>query len=325
MYLSLASYRDPMLQSTIDSAFSTAAHPENLEVGCFISIIESDPKTPSHLVSNTHDGRVHSETEEAGSIFSVTRARNKSIAWLSDKHDYVLQVDSHSRFLPNWDVELVEAYEKLKVTNAIFSSYIPSWFPNPDGTETYREFDSSYLSYGDYNNEGSKHAFFDTYELVPRLPSVHNVDNVSMKSWHTAGMFLFGPSNYFIDLPQPEWIVFWGEELYNSVRAFTYGWDVYVPNVMPIRQMYPQDITSETNLKLFGDASGPPKNWKDFGELWFQAERASTDRIIDALVDRTTGPDHLGTVRSLDELYDILGYNLGELFDGWRREYKALH
>lgn len=324
MYISLAAYRDHMLQSTIDSAFENAAEPEKLEVGCFISIIDSDPDLQKQLISNDYFGQVKWETEPAGTVFSVTRARNKSIQWLTDKHDYVLQVDSHSRFLPGWDTELRKAYEELLVENAVFSGYIPSWFPNEDGTETYREFNNDWLGYGDYNNEGSKHAFFDTYEIVPRLPSMPNPNKTSLKTWHTAGMFLFGPAEYFLELPQPEWIVFWGEELYNSLRTFTHGWDVYSPNVMPIRQMYPQDISSATSQKLFGTPDGPHKNWKDFGEEWFQQERASTDRIIDAILDRTTGPEHLGTERSLDDLYELIGYDIGALYDGWRREYKAL-
>lgn len=325
MYLSLAAYRDPMLQSTIDSAFANADHPEKLTVGCFISIISSQPGVEKHLISNDYGGSVKFEVEEAGEIFSVTRARNKSIQWLTAEHEYLLQVDSHSRFLPGWDTKLIESYERLNKPKTLFSTYIPSWFPTAEGEE-YRDWTSNstviFTSYGE--NTRARTAFFETYEMVPdqnSVPNDYSIDSF-FRGWHVAGMFQFGPAQYYLDFPQPEWICFWGEELYNSCIAFTNGWDVYVPDVMPLRQMYPQDITTEMSIKYFGSSAGPHKNWKDFGEKWFAVERNSTDLIIDALLNKTTGPGYLGTERPLEDLYAFIGYDVGNLYKKWREEYR---
>lgn len=44
IYVSIASYRDPYLQSTIDSLFLEADNPENITVGCFIHALENEIK-----------------------------------------------------------------------------------------------------------------------------------------------------------------------------------------------------------------------------------------------------------------------------------------
>jgi hypothetical protein len=323
MYLSIASYRDPMLQSTIDSAFKNASNPENLFVGCFISIISSEPNFKNHLVSNNYNNKVFYEVEEAGTIFSVTRARNKSNQWLKKDHDYVIQVDSHTRFLPGWDSKLIDSYNRLNKQNVLFSTYLPSWFPNLDGTETYRDWKSNeFPMFASY--EKGKHELFDTYEIVPTMLAKHNPSKKHFKGWHMAGMFQFGPVDYYLSNPQPEWIVFWGEELYNSLRAFTLGWDVYIPDVMPLRQMYPQDVSKDVGEKIWGEECSPHKNWKDFPDWKKKAEEA-TDKIIDAIIFETIGPEHLGTKRKLKELYDLLGYDVGKMYEGWRNEYRKIH
>lgn len=308
-----------MLQLTIDSAFANADHPEDLTVGCFISVISSKPDVDKHLVSNDYGGAVKFEVEEAGKIFSVTRARNKSNQWLTSEHEYLIQVDSHSRFLPGWDTQLIDSYRRLNKPKALFSTYVPSWYPTPDG-EHIAPWHKLPLfpSYDEHTR--ARAAFFETYEIVPDQV-VSNSAEPFFRTWHVAGMFQFGPAQYYIDHPQPEWVVFWGEELYNSCIAFTNGWDIYSPDVMPIRQMYPQDISKEMNLKHFGNEIGPNKNWRDFPYTWRTAARHSTDLIIDALLQKRVGPGYLGTERSLDELYQFIGYNVGELYNKHRGDY----
>lgn len=322
MYLSIASYRDPMLQSTIDSAFKNADNPEKLKVGCFISAYLKDEK---HLILNDYDKKVSFEVEEPGKIFSITRARNKSIQWLKEQYEYVIQVDSHTRFLKSWDTQLINCYEDLESDKAILSGYIPGWIPKENGNEFYHKFNGiEWFPFLTYNIGKSKNCFFDTYEIVPDQFLRHNPGKKTIMNWHMAGMFIFSTYEYFSTILQPEWICFWGEELYNSLVAFTNGWDVYYPEIMPLRQMYPQDLSKEENIKYFDNPIGPNKNWRDFPS-WTIEEKASTDRIIDAILQRKTGLGYLGTSRDLDKLYELLGYDIGKLLESWRNEYKQIH
>jgi hypothetical protein len=315
VYLSIASYRDPLLQSTIDSAFSNARFPEDLEVGCFIQIKEDDPDSVQHQITDTHQNRVHYEVAAAGKIFSVTYCRNRANTWLKPSHKYVLQVDSHTRFEKDWDQKLIEEQKNLSSKKVLLSSYLLGWVPLEGGIEFSQPHTPEHYSIATYNNKDAKNFFFDSYELVPNLKGGSRSSRSAVKSWYTCGHFLFGPADYFLQVQQPDWILFWGEELYHSLVAFTHGWDVYAPYSMPLRHMFPQDVP---HLEL-------NKIWKDFPDEWHGRRIDSTDKVIDAIIDKITGPDYLGTDRSLDELYGYLGYDLGELFESWRNEYRALH
>jgi hypothetical protein len=228
--------------------------------------------------------------------------------------------------MPGWDTQLIESYKRLNHSKALFSTYVPSWFPTTKG-EVYLDWPGTHVLVSTYKEEESdaKKFLFGTYEIVPSHLHIENLSKTFYRTWHMAGMFQFGPAEYYLNNPQPEWICFWGEELYNSCVAFTKGWDVYVPDVMPIRQMYPQDISVEANIKYFGNPEGPHKNWRDFSGTWHKAKEVSTDLIIDALIEKKTGPGYLGTQRSIEELYNFIGYDIAELYRKWRDEYRQVH
>jgi len=313
VYLSIASYRDPLLQSTIDSAYATAKHPEKLEVGCFIQVLPSDLSVVNQIVSNDYNGRVKSEVILSGDVFSVTECRNRANKWLSKKHQYLLQIDSHSRFLPNWDETLIREQVELNNSKVLFSSSLPGWQPRKNDVDFMQPYNSGYASTVTFNDERAKKTFFNTYELVPSLVGTNRTVGDYIKSWYTCGHFVFGPVEYFLSIKQPNWILFWGEELFHSLMAFTHGWHVFVPPSLPIRHMFPQDV----------DESKLNKLWKDFPDRWNLEKNPSTDRVIDAIVNKRIGEGYLGNVRPLDELYEFLGYNLGEVVEGWRHEYRT--
>jgi hypothetical protein len=77
--------------------------------------------------------------------------------------------------------------------------------------------------------------------------------------------------------------------------------------------MYPQDVENFMPLN---------KLWKDFHEAWDINKPIATDLIIDHIINRTTGFEHFGTTRSIDDLYQYLGYDMGKLFKLWREEYR---
>ena len=310
IYVSIASYRDPLVQSTIDNLFITSSGSHDIRVGVFVQEFKTDPVS----ITNNYRGKVNYVSKLPGCVFSVSKCRSLANKWLDESYDYVLQIDAHSRFENNWDDILVKEHKKTSQrteSKVLFSSYLPGWTPFP--TDTLFTYDPLVLSYATYNNKTAKKSLFDTYELVPYLEVKVRSDYLSTKSWYTCGHFIFGPAKYFLDVVQPSWILFWGEELYHSLMAFTNGWDVYVPYNLPVRHMYPQDV--EKNMVL-------NKLWNDFLIEWELNKMPSTDLVIDNIVNKTTGKEHFGTERPVDELYSYLGYDIGNLLGSWREEYR---
>lgn len=314
IYVAVASYRDRYLQSTIDSAMSTADNPSNITFGCFVQLSEADLVTGVGKITNNYGGRVSYIETIAGNIFSVTECRNQALSWLLESHDFVLQVDSHTKFTPGWDTQLVTWHADLP-DKSLFSTYLPGWITNNDSSiELFPDYDTG-CQFPTFNDEIAKGYFMRTYDLVPNLTYVSKQSHEFKKTWYLCGHFIFGPAQYFREITQPSWIVFWGEELYHSLIAAGHGWSVYAPPARLLRHLYPQDILDNPL----------PKLWVDFSEKWIQLHDESTDKVIDAIVNRTVGKDYLPSIDFIDDLYEYLGYDLGELLDGWRRERKALH
>lgn len=302
IYVSLASYRDPYLQSTIDSLFSTAHNPNNIKVGCFIHALPEEMETLR--LERTYDGRVQYALEQAGTLFSVTECRNRSLEWLDDTYDYVLQVDAHTRFDFGWDTQLIRLIESIGYKKPILSGALSIFDILPDGTEIKTYLKSAKSFY--LNNDDSRRAFLRSYDLAPNgviLPLLEGKRYAH--GWYMAGHFIFAPANYFRTIKQPEWVLFWGEEIINGARAFTAGWNVYVPEDIPLYHLYSQTIKR-------------PRLWEDFPDGFYSRREHTTDRIIDILIGKDVQEEDLFSERSLAELYAHIGYDLGALFDEWR-------
>lgn len=329
IYISLAAYRDPVLQSTIDHALKMADNPDQIEFGCFITVLDA-PGEEKFLVSNDHNGQVKYEIDIAGKWFSVCKARNLANQFIEPKHKYVLQIDSHTRFEPGWDTWLISQIEQTNDPKAIIAGYPKPWWPRGTKEDSYSLAENSYFYVPHFNDVhieettfthyGSKGEFLIGYELKPvHAFQKRKVGNLE-PAWYTSGCFFFSYANYAVTVKQPEWILFWGEEVYNSMRAFTHGWNVYIPTKVPIHHLFPGYDTLGPGAKdspsLFMN-----KPSQDFPDIWNPEKIKSTDRVIDAIASGRIGDEYFGTERPIEQLYEFLGYNMAEMFPQWREEY----
>jgi hypothetical protein len=111
IFVSIASYRDKELGITVFDILNKANNPKNV----VLSILSQD-KEENHpnldlifsyfKVEEYFYKKIHF-TESTGVGF----ARAETQKYLSDRYRYYLQVDSHSQFVEDWDIKLVEDYE----------------------------------------------------------------------------------------------------------------------------------------------------------------------------------------------------------------------
>jgi hypothetical protein len=306
IYVSIASYRDPFLQRTIDSLYCTADNPQNITVACFIHAFpeELQDKVPF----NRYGYSVVYETELPGTIFSVTQCRNRCLKWLDDSYDYVLQVDAHTAFDNGWDTQLVQMINSVNYKKAILSGALSSFGVYPDGQEVRNKVIAARTFY--LNNKDTKKAFINASDMAPNGTIVDPLPGKDYAhGWYIAGHFIFSPADYFRDIPQPEWILFWGEEVINSVRAYTAGWNVYIFEDIPLYHL-------DENVTF----TGRPRLWEDFPNQWFPKREPASDRIVDIMNNINVVDGDLFYERSLDDLYNHIGHDLGKLFLEWREE-----
>jgi hypothetical protein len=84
---------------------------------------------------------------------------------------------------------------------------------------------------GDFDAAGILHVggWLTPIEQAPREP---------MPAAFCAGGFIFGPASRLIDVPYDPHIYFLGEEINLTVRLWTAGWDIFVPNEVLLYHYY---------------------------------------------------------------------------------------
>jgi hypothetical protein len=134
----LPSYRDPELVPTIKDALDKAKFPKRIHFGiCRQFNIEDNF---DNIDEFRKDKRFH--------ILDIPYTESKGLPWaraqinekLLTNQDYILQLDSHHRFIQDWDVTLIEMHNDLenKGYKPILAAYLPLYTPlnDPEGRST---------------------------------------------------------------------------------------------------------------------------------------------------------------------------------------------
>ena len=110
--LHLPSYRDPELVPTIQSALKNAKYPDRIHFGICRQYHPEDMF--DNIDEYRNDKRFH--------ILDVLYTESKGLPWaraqinenLLTDQDYILQLDSHHRFIHHWDEILIEMHHGLE-------------------------------------------------------------------------------------------------------------------------------------------------------------------------------------------------------------------
>ncbi len=280
IFVSIASYRDPDCGNTIDSLFARARWPDRLSVGlCWQAIPHLDA---DRFPVRTRAAQCRVIEVDARESHGVCWARHR-IQSLWQGENTVLQIDSHMRFVQDWDEILLAMLAQCAVERPVLSTY-PAGFTPPD------TIDSHIVT--------RMHAsYFDT-DGVLRLDSVgydpNDAPATPEPNPFCAGGFLFADSRIIAEVPYDPHLYFHGEEVTLSARLFTHGWDVFSPNKVVVYHDY-------------GNHAGRERHWKDH-EDWHVLDSRAHKRVRHLLgMEVSSDPDvivdieryGLGRVRSL--------------------------
>lgn len=126
LFVAIANYRDREITATISDLFRQAARPELIRVGVLSQLMPGDEacRAPVHP-------QVQEKVIDAASSRGVCWARSRLYQTLSGDEAFVLQIDSHMRFEPDWDSRLFEIWQQCQSNKAIISHY-PLGYTPPD-------------------------------------------------------------------------------------------------------------------------------------------------------------------------------------------------
>ncbi|KAL3931712.1 MAG: hypothetical protein SGBAC_011182 [Bacillariaceae sp.] len=239
IFVSIASYRDSEICHTLDSLFANARHPDRVFVG---AVLQNDASYDQQNVRLTQKYVNHANVRclELAAKHALGPCYARSLAQsLHRGETYVLQIDSHMRFRPNWDDYLIGLWQQTNgesnnngghrkvVLTAYPAGYeLPNKIPNEErGTLLVPwKFDER----GILRQRGRL--------LKNDASNIKNPLAAIPCHLYAAG-FNFGPASMIQDVPYDPKLdfLFFGEELTMAIRLYTHGYDLYAP---PLSVLY---------------------------------------------------------------------------------------
>ncbi|UXN58114.1 UDP-N-acetylglucosamine-transferase [Phyllobacterium zundukense] len=291
IFVSIASYCDPMLEFTVRDAIARARNPKRISFG---------------VVDQTRQSNEQNLTDHSTNIayLQIDPRHSRGACWaralamtLFDNEDYFLQIDSHTCFDRNWDITLVDALETISDLSG-----------NRDVVLSTRPFG---FEIGANNTVIKKRFTPTTLRLVPDSsminlndPVLHfsTVDTQTMNDivgFQVAAAFLFARGNFIEAVPYDPFMYFHGEEQNLSIRAFTNGWDIWHPNRVPLYHYYKSRKPNEA-----------PLHWdKDFDSKrvvkWTHLQDRAKKRLTSLLTNGIDGSYGLGKKRTIGQYLEL--------------------
>ena len=132
IFVQIASYRDPQLIPTIENMIENAKNPKNLRFGICRQYHPDDKFDNLDKFRDDKRFRIIDVLCEYSN--GVCWARNQ-VQQLYKNEMYTLQIDSHMRFAPNWDVEMIDMIKQLQgmgIPKPLLTGYVSSFNPEND-------------------------------------------------------------------------------------------------------------------------------------------------------------------------------------------------
>ena len=252
IFVQIAAYRDPELIPTIKDCIARAAKPERL-----------------HFCIGWQHSPDENIDELAGIpnivIIDVPHTETKGACWIRRKiqeqykgEKYTLQLDSHHRFVQDWDKVVVKMYKGLVkdgYKKPLLTTYLCSYDPKNDPQSRLNE--AWQINYDRFLPEGPIFLRPSTLkgwkELTKPVPS-------RALSAH----FIFTRGKFCNEVPYDEELYFHGEEISLAVRAYTHGYDLFHPHIPLVWHQYIR--------------AGSKKHWDDH-QNWGALNSISYNRV----------------------------------------------
>ena len=290
IFIQIASYRDPQLLPTLKDCISKAKYPENLRFG--ICWQHDDNDTWDALDDYVYDSRFKIIDVDYRDSQGVCWARNL-VQNLYQAETYTLQLDSHHRFVENWDEILIQMLGSLQnkgYTKPLITAYIPSF--DPDNDPQARVLEPWKMTFDRYIPEGA--VFFLPASFNP---DIDDVDEPLMGRFYSAH-FAFSLGCFAKEVKHDPHYYFHGEEINVAVRAFTHGYDIFYPNKVVCWHEYTR--------------KGRSKQWDDDGK-WVEKNNSCHLRnrklfgMDGEIKDIDFGRYGFGNIRSLSDYEKYAG------------------
>jgi len=215
----IASYRDPDCGPTLVDLFRQARWPERVSVAV-LSQEETEDKLTLPPELKPYLSQITIRRLKASGSKGVCWARHHGQQLLR-LEPFSLQLDSHMRFEPGWDLLLLATWLHCQDPRALLTTYPAGYTPGGAREE------------GIFHGMAAK--LFDPNGILlmagsPRFGPEDKAPERPIAGAFVSANFLFGPSSFVREVPYDPNLYFFGEEISLSVRLWTHGFNIYHPN-----------------------------------------------------------------------------------------------
>jgi hypothetical protein len=327
IFIQIASYRDPELEKTIKSAIENAKKPKNLVFGIARQYHPDDKFDTLEEYRKDKRFRILDIPFEQSN--GACWARNQ-IQQLYKGEEYTLQIDSHMRFSPNWDDEMIKMVKQLQkkgYKKPLLTGYVSSFNPENDPAERVPE--PWRMVFDRFIPEG---AVFFLPETIPGWQDL--IEPVTARFYSAHYCFTLGEFSKEVQ-HDPDYY-FHGEEISIAARAYTHGYDLFHPHKTLIWHEYTRKGRTKQwdddrnwveknnrahlkNRKLFS-MDGETYNPDEFGIYGFGSERTLKDyeKYSGLLFERRAIQQY-----TIDKQYPPNPYNF-ENEDDWKESFASI-
>lgn len=295
IFLSIASYCDPVLGFTLARAVATARWPDKLHFGVVDqSPAAAPPPNPGALRS------ARLSYTRIDPLYARGPCWARAIAMsLYDGEPWFLQIDSHMDFDLHWDERLMQqASALLSGRRGVVLSAYPNAFVFEGDLPVRRPSTDKVLA----------HVVKPGSVFEPDHPvlgfEAHPVDtDRPLPGFHLGAGCLFAPGQFAQAFPYDPWFYFHGEEQALSARLYTHGWDIFHPPGLPIHHLYNNADAGTAPRPLHWDEAHDARRQQN----WWTLEQRARFRLKALLANEPLGIYGLGQVRTMADYADFSG------------------
>lgn len=292
IFISIASYRDPELLSTLRDLIKNAKEPNNLTI-CI---------GWQHSEEDIWDNLEEFKSDPRFIIIDVPYQESKGVCWMRHEiqkkysgEDYYLQLDSHHRFSNNWDQTLKDWLNFMRIKGhkkPILSSYMPGYFPNKDP-------DQRVVEVWGLNIQ----RFMPSGVLFLQPHHIENWQNLKepFPARFLSAHMIFTIGKFVEEVPYDPNLYFHGEESSLAARAYTYGYDLFSPHIPIIWHEY----TREGKKRHWDDCNDWAK--KDLESYERYRKLMGVDTSCPSCQRKKLAPNYFGKERTLEQYEKYAG------------------
>ncbi len=300
VFISIASYCDPVLTFTIARAMATARWPERLHFGVVDQSVFSAPRPMPADLAPARLSYIRIEP-----LYARGPCWARAIAMsLYDGEEWFLQIDSHMDFDTHWDERLVaQAQVLLPGRRGVVLSAYPNAFVFEGGVPVRRPSTLNILAH--VVKTGTR---FEPDHPVLGFEAHPLEHDEPVAGYHLGAGCIFAPGTFVRSFPYDPWFYFHAEEQALAARLFTHGWDIFHIPALPIHHLYNTTDSGAPARPMHWDAQIDGQR----AQNWWTLEQRSRERLAALVAGEPMGVYGLGRERSMADYAAFSGIDYAQ-------------